>query len=569
MSLKNWKYFPLLKPQLVEPLQNALSVDWPVAALLVQRGIESFDQAQDYFCPSLDQLHNPFLMKDMDRAVERLQKAIDNNQKILIYGDYDVDGTTAVSLVFGFIKKYYSNLEYYIPDRYKEGYGVSTAGIEYARSNNFQLIISLDCGIKSIDKVALASSYGIDFIICDHHEPGAEIPQAAAVLDPKQKDCAYPYKELSGCGVGFKLLQAWCIQQEASLDALYEQLDLVAISTCADIVAMTGENRVLTHFGIQQINKAPRPGVQALIDASGLKKKITVSNVVFGFAPRINAAGRIDHAHGAVQLLLASTLEEAQLFASAVNKHNTDRKDFDKSITEQALELIESNDSWKQAKSTVLYKEDWHKGVVGIVASRCIETYFRPTIILTHSHGHAAGSARSVPGFDLLSAIDECSDLLIQYGGHKYAAGLTMDIDKIDLFRKKFDQVVTSRITDEQLIPSIEIDLEIPLAEVSHKLYRIVQRMQPFGPQNLEPIFACKNVVVKNPPKLLKDAHLKMEVTQGNGNESFTALAFNKKEWYDQLTQGSLIDICFTLEENEFNGNISLQLMLRDIKFVS
>jgi single-stranded-DNA-specific exonuclease len=569
MNVKNWKYRSLLKSTKVESLQQALSVDWPVAALLIQRGVETFEHAQDFFCPSLDQLHDPFLMKDMDLAVNRLQIAIDNQQKILVYGDYDVDGTTAVSLVYGFLKKYYSNLEYYIPDRYKEGYGVSTAGIEYARSNNFQLIISLDCGIKSIDKVALAKSYGIDFIICDHHEPGLAIPDAVAVLDPKQKECKYPYKELSGCGVGFKLLQAWCMHQEASMDKLYEQLDLVAISTCADIVAMTGENRVLTHFGIQQINNAPRPGVQALIDASGLKKKITVSNVVFGFAPRINAAGRIDHAHGAVKLLLASTLEEANFFASTVNKHNTDRKDFDKSITEQALELIESNDNWKQAKSTVLYKEDWHKGVIGIVASRCIESYFRPTIILTHSHGHAAGSARSVPGFDLLNAIESCSDLLIQYGGHKYAAGLTMDIDKIDMFRIKFDQVVSATITEDQLTPSIEIDLEIPLAEVSHKLYRIVQRMQPFGPQNLEPIFSCKNVVVKNPPKLLKEAHLKMEVTQGNGVEVLTALAFNKKEWFSQLAQGSVIDICFTIEENEFNGNISLQLMLRDIKFVS
>jgi single-stranded-DNA-specific exonuclease len=569
MMNKRWKYKPLLNTNKIEYLQQALSVDWPVAALLVQRGIETFEQAQDFFCPSLDQLHAPFLMKDMDLAVARLQKAIDNQEKILIYGDYDVDGTTSVALVYGFLSKYYSLIDFYIPDRYKEGYGVSTAGIEYARAHQVQLIISLDCGIKSVDKVALAKSYGIDFIICDHHEPGLTLPEAVAILDPKQKDCKYPYKELSGCGVGFKLLQAWCMHQEVALDNLYNELDLVAISTCADIVAMTGENRIFTHVGIQQINQQPRPGVQALLDASGFKKKINVSNVVFGFAPRINAAGRIDHAHGAVKLLLAPTLEQANQLATAVNQHNTDRKDFDKAITEQALQLIERNELWKQAKSTVLYQADWHKGVIGIVASRCIETYYRPTIILTHSHGHAAGSARSVPGFDLLSAIEACSEHLIQYGGHKYAAGLTIEIDKIEDFRNAFEQVVQARIQADQLVPSVDIDLEIPLAEVSHKLYRIVQRMQPFGPQNLEPIFSCKQVKVKYPPKLLKEAHLKFEVSQGEGSPVYTVLAFNKKEWFNQLQQGSVVDIAFTIEENEFNGNISLQLMLRDIKFVS
>ncbi len=570
MSHIRWIYRPQPAPQQVKALAQALNVGEALAYLLVQRGIADFEAARDFFRPSLEKLHDPFLMKDMDKAVERLQEAIENEEKIMIYGDYDVDGTTSVAMMYLFLKKRYPKVATYIPDRYKEGYGISKTGIEYAAANGFTLMIALDCGVKSVELVAYAKKLGVDFIICDHHLPGAVLPQAVAVLDPKRQDCPYPYKELSGCGVGFKLLQAYCTQNEISQEEVYLYLDLLCVSIACDIVPITGENRLMAYYGLEKLNKSPLLGLQQLLKIAGFNddKELTITNVAFGLGPRINAAGRIDHADSAVQLLTLQDLAEAERFAKMVDAYNKDRRELDQHITQEALEMIRLHQK-EEAKSTVLFKSDWHKGVIGIVASRCIESYHRPTIILTESEKKATGSARSVPDFDIHEAIEACSDLLEQFGGHKHAAGLTMKVENIAAFQERFEQIVKAKIRPEQLSPQLEIDMVIRLKEANHKFYRILSQMAPFGPDNPQPLLVSENVYCVSPPRLLgKDnpVHLKLQIRQED-SASYDAIGFSMPQFYEALCRpAQRFDICYYLEENHFLGKTTLQLRLRDIK---
>lgn len=563
---KRWFFERGFDLDAVSSLQQEINVPDTIATLLVQRGISTQKQALSYFKPKITDLHDPFLMKDMDRAVQRLQQAIQNQEKILVYGDYDVDGTTSVATFYGFLSEFYEHVAYYIPDRYKEGYGVSIEGINYAEAEDFQLIITLDCGIKAIDQVALAKSKGIDAIICDHHRPGDELPAAVAVLDPKREDCGYPYKELSGCGVGFKLLQAYSIKEHIDLDKLFQYLDLMAVSIASDIVPITGENRILAHFGLRKLNQDPRPGLEALVNLCKSRKKLTISGIVFGIGPRINAAGRMDHAGSAVDLLLAKDLEEAELLAVSIDLKNDRRRDFDSSITEEALKMIANSDDMLKSKSTVLYKNDWHKGVIGIVASRCIEKFYKPTIILTESNDKVTGSARSVDGFDVYEAIAECSELLEQYGGHKYAAGVTMDSENVEAFREKFEEVVSRNITSDQMIPVIKVDTVVFLDEINDRFFDIINKMAPFGPQNMQPVFVAENVYAQK-ARLLKGEHLKFTVKQEGTEASFDTIGFGFGDYMDLVSSGMRFHLSFTIEENEFRGIKSLQLMIKDIKF--
>ncbi len=574
MTEKRWQLLAQADKEkdktIIKGLMNDLGIEEPLAKLLWQRGIESFDEAKYFFRPSLDNLHDPFLMKDMELALGRLQSAIHKKEKIVIYGDYDVDGTTAVALVYGFLSEFYSNLEYYNPDRYKEGYGISTAGIDWAKEIGAKLIIALDCGIKSIDKVAYAKENGIDFIICDHHEPGSELPKAVAVLDPKRKDCTYPFKELTGNGVGFKLLTAFCIENNIPIERLYDYLDFAMVSIGSDIVPIIGENRILAFYGLQKINDNPRIGLKALKEVAGFQGEMNIENVVFTIGPRINAAGRIKHAKAAVQLLLSDNYEEAIEFAYKIQEHNLERRTHDARITQEALTLINSDD-WllNEAKSTVLFQEDWHKGVIGIVASRCIEHFYRPTVIFTKTKdGMAAGSARSVAGFNLYDAIESCSDLLEQFGGHMHAAGMTIPIVNIPSFRQKFNEAVSKVISDDLLIPQIEVDLVIKLENLSPKFYRIMKQMGPFGPKNMHPIFQSNNLSLAAAPRILKEKHLKLELVEKETGTTMTSLGFNMKEpFYKKLMQAESFSIVYTLEENTFRGQSTLQLFLKDIKF--
>lgn len=561
-----WVIRDVIENEKIQQLSSELNINENLTNLLFQRGVESFDQAKDFFRPSLDQLHDPFLMKDMDKAVNRLCDAIFSGEKILIYGDYDVDGTTAVSVTYGFLKAFSDNLEYYIPDRYSEGYGISTQGIEYAHENGFSLIISLDCGIRAVDKTALANSYGIDLIICDHHLPGDELPQALAILDPKQSDDQYPFKELSGCGVGFKLLQGFCIQNSIPLEQLYLKLDLVAVSIASDIVPIVGENRILAYYGLRKINREPCAGLQALIDISSLRGEIDISSIVFYIGPRINATGRLSHAHDAVKLLISTEKEETENYAEVLNAHNAKRKDFDKSITQEALEMLVTSPNFDTARSTVLFKNDWHKGVIGIVASRCIEHYYRPTIILTESNNKATGSARSVEGFDIHEAIASCADLLDQFGGHTHAAGLTLPLENLEAFQQKFEEIVASTILPESLQPKLEIDLEVPLEFIQDKSYSIIKQMAPFGPQNLKPVFMTSDVKLKYPPKVLKEEHLKLSLYQPGNSNVYEAIAFGLGHLADELTLAESFNIAYQIDMNEFRGHKSLQINIKDIK---
>jgi single-stranded-DNA-specific exonuclease len=563
---KRWQIKEQPDEAKVTLLQEALQVNETIAYLLSQRGIQTYDEAHTFFRPSLDTLHDPFLMKDMDKAVNRLIEAITEEQRIMVYGDYDVDGTTSVATFYGFLNNFYENIEFYIPDRYGEGYGVSQKGIEHAAENKVALIVTLDCGIKANERVKEANDFGIDMIICDHHNPGEELPPAYAVLDPKRDDCDYPYKELSGCGVGFKLLQGYCLRNDISLGKLYDYLDLLAVSIASDIVPITGENRVLTHFGLKKLNQNPRPGLQALINFNKSKKVLTTSGIVFGIGPRINAAGRMAHAGAAVNLLLAKNEEEAVELANIVDTKNDSRRDLDSAITEEAYQMIEANDGNLMSKSTVLFKEDWHKGVIGIVASRCIDKYYRPTVILTASNGKVTGSARSVLGFNVYDAITNCSDLLEQYGGHMYAAGVTMDVKNIEEFKVRFEAEVSSTITDDQLVPTIEIDTVIFLDEIDQKFYRIVMQMGPFGPQNMHPVFLSENVHAVH-AKVLKGEHLKFMVKQEGTEASIDAIGFGLGQYYDMINSGMKFNLVYTIEENEFRGHKSLQLFVKDIKF--
>lgn len=551
----------------MENLVQSLKISPTLASILCQRNICTYEEAKHFFRPSLSDLHDPFLMKDMDRAVDRINEALHRNEKILVYGDYDVDGTTSVALMYGFLRNYTSNVDFYIPDRYKEGYGVSSQGIDYAAENGFGLIISLDCGIKSADKVAYASEKGIDFIICDHHLPDEDIPQAVAVLDPKQIDCPYPYKELSGCGVGFKLLQAFCFQNDIEQEEVYKLLDLLVVSIASDIVPITGENRILAYYGLRHLNgpQPMRPGLDALKELAGITGEMDITSIVFGFAPRINAAGRMGDAKNSVRMLLAQTKEEAFKMADIINESNKERRDKDSNITKEALQMIEDDEFLRDASSTVLFKDSWHKGVIGIVASRCIEKYYRPTIILTQSNGKASGSARSVHGFNVHSAIESCSDLLEQFGGHMYAAGLTLPVENIPAFRERFEKVVADTITEEQKIPQLEIDGRIELKQITRNFYNIVRQMEPFGPGNMKPVFISECVYDTGSVRIVGDSHLKLRLTQ-DGFYSIDAIGFGLSDYYHKIAKGIPFDVCYTIEENIYRGVITMQLRIKDIR---
>ena len=548
----------------VQQLSKDLSIDDTLSKLLVQRGISTFEEAKKFFRPSLEELHDPFLLKDMDLAVSRIEKAIASNENILIYGDYDVDGTTSVSLVASYLKTITTSISTYIPDRYDEGYGISYQGIDFAADNNFSLIIALDCGIKAIDKVAYANKKKVDFIICDHHKPGPKIPKAVAVLNPKRVDCSYPYDELCGCGVGFKLVQALASKRGQTIEDLTQYLDLVAIAIAADIVPITGENRVLTYFGLQVINSNPRNGIKAIIQEVH-KKVLTITDVVFIIAPRINAAGRIKHGNAAVQLLTEANFEQALEFAKAINQYNTERRVLDAQITIEALLQIEENKE-KEQFTSVVFNETWHKGVIGIVASRLIETYYRPTLVFTKSGNKLAASARSVKGFDVYEALEQCSEFIEQFGGHKYAAGLTLDPEMYTAFKNKFEEVVKNTIDKELLIPEITIDASLELSDISPKFFRILQQMGPFGPQNMKPVFSTTSVRDNGYGKTVGEdkSHLKLNIIYGADKKTYNAIGFglgNKMKFIQNN-----FDIAYSLDENEWNGRTSLQLLLKDIK---
>ncbi|MDG1508204.1 MAG: single-stranded-DNA-specific exonuclease RecJ [Flavobacteriaceae bacterium] len=548
----------------VQQLSKDLSIDNTLSKLLIQRGISTFEEAKKFFRPSLEELHDPFLLKDMDLAVSRIEKAIANNENILIYGDYDVDGTTSVSLVASYLKTITTRISTYIPDRYDEGYGISYQGIDFAADNNFSLIIALDCGIKAIDKVAYATKKKVDFIICDHHKPSPKIPEAVAVLNPKRVDCSYPYDELCGCGVGFKLVQALASKRGKTIEDLTQYLDLVAIAIAADIVPITGENRVLTYFGLQVINSNPRNGIKAIIQEVH-KKVLTITDVVFIIAPRINAAGRIKHGNAAVELLTEANFEQALEFAKAINQYNTERRVLDAQITKEALLQIEENKE-KEQFTSVVFNETWHKGVIGIVASRLIETYYRPTLVFTKSGNKLAASARSVKGFDVYEALEQCSEFIEQFGGHKYAAGLTLDPEVYTAFKNKFEEVVKNTIDKELLIPEITIDASLELSDISPKFFRILQQMGPFGPQNMKPVFSTTSVRDNGYGKTVgaDKSHLKLNIIYGADKKTYNAIGFglgNKMKFIQNN-----FDIAYSLDENEWNGRTSLQLLLKDIK---
>lgn len=560
-----WTLKPKPSQEKVKHLVDELKVDELIATLLVQRGIETFDDARQFFRPSLDDLHNPYLMKDMDKAVSRIEKAISVGENILVFGDYDVDGTTAVSLISSYLRSYYPNIATYIPDRYDEGYGISYKGIDFAEDNGFSLIIALDCGIKSIEHVLYAKEKNIDFIICDHHRPGENLPEAVAVLDPKRDDCSYPYDELCGCGVGFKLVQALAQNRNQTIEDLIPYLDLVATAIAADIVPITGENRVLAKFGLEVINSNPRPGIKALIQ--NVKKKVlTITDVVFIIAPRINAAGRIKHGNEAVALLTEYDLDQAEFFASEIEQHNSDRKYLDKQITVEALSQIEENNE-KEKFTTVVYNENWHKGVIGIVASRLTETYYRPTIVFTKSGDKLAASARSVKDFDVYNALEACAEHLEQFGGHMYAAGMTLKEENYVAFKETFERVVEQTIHPDLLIPEISIDAEIELSDINERLIRILNQFEPFGPQNMTPVFMAKGVKDTGYGKTIgqNDEHLKLFVKQ-NGSEGFGVIGFGLGNKLDLTKNQNPFDITFCIDENEFNGNVTVQLRLKDLR---
>ncbi len=564
-----WVLKPEGNSEMVERIEKELNVSKVIANMLVQRGMETFDEAKAFFRPELDHLHDPYLMKDMDKAIARINRALEKNEKILVYGDYDVDGTTSVALVYSFLKEIHSNIDYYIPDRYSEGYGISYKGIDFADENSFDLVIALDCGIKAVEKIEYANNKGVDFVICDHHNPGENIPQAVAVLDPKRKDCAYPYKELSGCGVGFKLLQALTIKNELNFDNLLSFLDLVAVSIASDIVPITGENRILAYYGLKRLNESPRLGLKSIIEITGLmKKEIGISDCVFKIGPRINAAGRIESGRSAVELLVAENKEYAWEMSRKINEINETRQNFDRNITEEALSIINESSELQEGKSTVLYKEDWHKGVIGIVASRVIEHFYKPTVILTKSNGKATGSARSVAGFDLYSAIEACSDLLENFGGHKHAAGLTMKPENVEKFRLKFESEVARTITPDQLVPKIKIDAQLSFTKITPKFYRIIKQFSPFGPGNMSPVYVTENVSDSGYSKAVgqEETHLKLDVVD-ESRARMQGIAFSMAEDYlPSIKQKKDFDICYSIEENEYMGRTSLQLRVREIK---
>ena len=562
---KRWALLEQGAKETSENLANELNIDACLAQVLVQRGITNFEDARYFFRPTLTQLHDPFLMKDMEQAIARITLALQNGERIMVYGDYDVDGTTAVALTYSFFSQFTSEIAYYIPDRHKEGYGISTTGIDFAAENGFTLIIALDCGIRSVDKIEHANNLGVDFIICDHHLPGETLPAAIAVLDPKRADCEYPFKELSGCGIGFKLAQAYC-QANDLPDELYEQyLDLCMVSIAADIVPIVDENRVMAHFGLTKLNTNPCCGLKALMQISGKTENYSITDVVFLLAPRINAAGRMGDAKDAVKMLLSDEVVLADEQSTFINGQNTERRSFDQNITAEALAIIEQSDVLMNRKTTVVYQNDWNKGVIGIVASRLTETYYRPTIVLTESNGNYTGSARSVAGYDLYEALLSCSDLLIQFGGHKYAAGLTIKPENLTLFSDKFEQVVSSTISPNLLIPEIKIDCELNLTQIDAKFYRILLQMAPFGPQNMAPVFVSKGVTLVGPAQTVGTKHLKLSIKQQK-SAIFECIAFGLAEFESILEPNQKFDVCYTIEENVWKEKRRLQLNIKGIK---
>ena len=562
----HWVFKDIPAEEDIQRLSEEINVSRANSILLLQRGIHNFEEAKSFFRPDLNNLHDPYLMKDMDKAVQRLNLALDNGEKILVYGDYDVDGTTSVALVYGVLQQFYDNLLYYIPDRFTEGYGVSFKGVDYAKEQGVSLIITLDCGIKAIEKVAYAKEKGIDFVICDHHTVSGAIPDAVAVLDPKRPDCSYPYKELCGCGVGFKLLQAWFASKALDLNELYKELDIVALAIAADIVPLTGENRILSTFGLNQINKAPRLGILKMFEKAGIENRVVVnSHLVFQLAPRINAAGRMEHAHIGLQLLLADNHEDADKFVNQVEKNNIERKLWDKSMTEEALELIKQNKLQGRA-STVLYHPDWNKGVIGIVASRCIEHYYRPTIIFTKSEGKLTASARSVGSFNIFDALEACSQHIEQFGGHHHAAGLTIKEEKLDDFIAAFEAVVQKGLKEEDKRPRIKIDLTIDFPQISQKFYDIMKQFGPFGPGNMRPVFATSGVVDAGESRIVKEEHLKVHFKSMEHNKSMKGIAFGMATKYPLLENNQPLKICYAINENEWKGNKNLEIEIKDIK---
>jgi len=579
---KRWVLKEQGEEAVVQHLAEVLNVDHNIANLLAQRGISTFEEARSFFRPSLNDLHDPFLMPDMHKAVQRIEKAIEKDEKILVYGDYDVDGTTAVALVFTFLKSIYSNVDFYIPDRYEEGYGISYKSIDFAAENSFSLVIVLDCGIKAVEKIQYAKEKSIDYIIADHHRPGNIIPVAVAVLDPKRLDSNYPYDELSGCGVGFKLVQAIAKTRKIPFEKLKKYLDLVVVSIASDIVKITGENRILAYFGLKLLNSNPRPGIEAILKFSGVERKIdsvskkkatsfsknlSISDLVFLVGPRINAAGRIESAKNSVKLLIAETYEDATALAVTINDFNTERKDLDANTTQEALEMILTNEELLNAKSTVIYQDNWHKGVIGIVASRLIENYYRPTVVLTKSNGLITGSARSVKDFDVYDAVDHCSDLLEHFGGHKYAAGLSLKPENLEAFRSKFEHYVSSTIEKEMLTPEVEVDALLCLNDISKKFFRILKQFAPFGPGNMSPVFKTENVIDTGSGRVVGKNHLKLEVVQQDiRGYPISAIAFQQSENLENIIRNRPFNICYHIEENEWNGVVSLQLNIKDIK---
>ncbi len=566
---KKWVIKEKGDPAVVKQLAANLGIAESLANLMVQRSITTKEEALNFFEPDLRYLHDPFLMKDMNVAVERISTAIKKNERILVYGDYDVDGTTAVALMYSFLKEMYSNVGYYIPDRYKEGYGVSFQGIDFAFQNNCRLMITLDCGIKAVEKVKYARTKGIDVIICDHHYPGDEIPRAAAVLDPKQPGCNYPYKELSGCGVGFKLVHAFSRVHGIQFSRIAGYLDLVAVSIASDIVPLTGENRVLAYFGLKQLNENPRTGLKEIIREAEVCRILTVEDVVFKIGPRINAAGRMETGSKAVELLISNDTKLATGISKEINNFNIERRNVDRSITTEAMRMISDDQRNVNARTTVLFNPSWKKGVIGIVASRLIETYYRPTVILTESNGFATGSARSVQGYDLYQAIEACSDLLESFGGHMFAAGLTLKKENIKPFMERFEQYVNSTISEDQLVPRVFVDSELSFSEINEDFFNFLKKFQPFGPENMSPIFVSRKVYDSGSGRMVGSSgeHLKLDLChESTGPKTFSAIAFSQSEHFEHIRAGKPFDICYSIEMNEFRGNRNLQLNIRDIK---
>jgi len=568
---KNWVIKAPGDEQIIASLSRDLGIEKPLAQLLVQRGITTTEAAGEFFSPDLSNLHDPYLMKEMDLAVKRIREAEKAGEKIMVYGDYDVDGTTAVSLIYSFFKDRFRDVGYYIPDRYHEGYGISLKGIDHAAQQGYTLIIALDCGIKAVDKIDYAKMKGIDFIICDHHNPGDVIPAAVAVLDPKQEGCTYPYKELSGCGVGLKLIQAYCMATGLPVELINEYLDLAVVSIASDIVPITGENRILAYFGLKKLNENPSTGLKAIKEVAGIHcKEIDIEDIVFRIGPRINAAGRMESGRKAVDLLVSEEPLEADIISKTINDYNLDRRNIDSEITRQAVEMIRTDARMRERNSTVLYNPVWHKGVIGIVASRLLDYYYKPTVILTKSNGLATGSARSVNGFDLYQAIESCSDLLINFGGHKYAAGLTMKVKDVPQFTERFEKIVSENITPEQLIPVVEIDTELQLKEIHEGFFEVLKKFKPFGPENTNPVFLSENVVDNGYGRTVgaNGEHLKLTLIQEeNPFKVFPAIAFHQGRMFQKISSGVPFDICYQLMENEFRGRVNLQIHIMDMKF--